>query len=88
MTTYYSARDAAARLGVSRQTLYSYVSRGLLRARAADGYRERRYLAAEVEQLAARRAHGRSPRHAAKDALDWGLPVTESAICTMEGGGI
>ena len=32
MATYLSAREAAARLGVSRQTLYAYVSRGLLRA--------------------------------------------------------
>lgn len=71
---------------MSRQTLYSYVSRGLLRAHPAVSHRERRYLAAEVEQLATRRAHGRSPRHAAKDALDWGLPVVESGICSIDNG--
>lgn len=86
MTLYYSAQDAAARLGVSRQTLYAYVSRGLLRARAAPNYRERRYLAAAVEELAAKRAHAHSPRHAAKDALDWGLPVVESSICSIDRG--
>lgn len=86
MTTYCSARDAAARLGVSQQTLYSYVSRGLLRAYAADNFRERRYLVTEVAQLATKRARGRSPRHAAEDALNWGLPVIESAICSIDGG--
>ena len=86
MIVFYSAQDAAARLGVSRTTLYSYVSRGLLRAHAADNSRERRYLVAEVVQLAAKRARGHSPRHAAKDALYWGLPVVESAICSINGG--
>jgi citrate synthase len=86
MTLYYSAQDAAARLGVSRQTLYSYVSRGLLHAHAAANYRERRYLAAAVDELAARRARAHSPRHAAQSALDWGLPVVESAICCIDGG--
>jgi citrate synthase len=86
MIAYYSAQDAAARLGVSRTTLYSYVSRGLLRAHAADNSRERRYLVAEVTQLAAKRARGHNPRHAAKDALQWGLPVVESAVCSIDGG--
>jgi citrate synthase len=79
MATYYSALQAAARLGVSRQTLYSYVSRGLLRAHPGDSYRERRYLIAEVNQLATRRSGARSPVRAARDALNWGLPVVESS---------
>jgi citrate synthase len=86
MIAYYSAQDAAARLGVSRTTLYSYVSRGLLRAHASDNSRERRYLVSEVVELAAKRARGHNPRHAAKDALNWGLPVVESAISTIIGG--
>ena len=86
MIAYYSAQEAAARLGVSRTTLYSYVSRGLLRAHATDNSRERRYLVAEVAQLATKRARGHNPHHAAKDALNWGLPVVESAICSIDGG--
>jgi citrate synthase len=86
MIPYYSAQDAAARLGVSRTTLYSYVSRGLLRAHAANNSRERRYLVAEVVQLAVKRSRGHNPRHAAKDALHWGLPVVESAICSIDDG--
>lgn len=86
MATYYSALQAAARLGVSRQTLYSYVSRGLLRAHSGDSHRERRYLIAEVNQLATRRSRARSPVHAAADALNWGLPVVESSICCIDAG--
>jgi citrate synthase len=86
MATYYSAVQAAARLGVSRQTLYSYVSRGLLRAHSGDSHRERRYLIAEVSQLATRRSRARSPVHAARNALNWGLPVVESSICCIDAG--
>jgi citrate synthase len=86
MATYYSALQAAARLGVSRQTLYSYVSRGLLRAHPGDSHRERRYLIAEVNQLATRRSRARSPVRAARDALNWGLPVVESSICCIDAG--
>ena len=86
MAIYYSALQAAARLGVSRQTLYSYVSRGLLRAHPGDSHRERRYLVAEVNQLATRRSRARSPVRAARDALNWGLPVVESSICCIDAG--
>jgi len=86
MAIFYSASQAAARLGVSLQTLYSYVSRGLLRAHPGDSHRERRYLIAEINQLATRRSRARSPVRAARDALNWGLPVVESSICTIDGG--
>jgi citrate synthase len=62
MANYYSAVQAAARLKVSRQTLYAYVSRGLLRAHPGESHRDRRYLIAEVSQLATRRSRARSPR--------------------------
>ena len=32
MADYIDAKQAASRLGVSRQTLYAYVSRGLIKA--------------------------------------------------------
>ncbi len=86
MTLYYTAIQAAARLGVSRQTLYSYVSRGLLRAHAGASHRERRYLISQVNHVATQRAHSRSPLRAVRGALAWGLPVVESSICCIEGG--
>lgn len=86
MPAYLTAAEAAARLRISRQTLYAYVSRGLLRAHPGETTRESRYLAEEVERLAGDRRRGRRPREVAKATLDWGLPVLESAITLIEDG--
>ena len=86
MSRYLSSSEAATLLGVSRQTLYAYVSRGLLHAHPGGQARDRRYLAAEVERLAASRSRGRKPREVARAALDWGLPVLESALTLIEDG--
>lgn len=83
---YFTAAQAAERLGVSLQTLYAYVSRGLLRAEPGKTHRERRYRVAEVERLAVQRTRGRKPKEVAKAALDWGMPVMESSITLIEGG--
>ncbi len=77
MADYLSAAEAANRLGVSRQTLYAYVSRGLLRAHDASDPRQRRYAAEAVARLAEERRRGRRPKEVAKATLDWGLPVLE-----------
>src|SRR5919108_3918372 len=51
-----SARAAAARLGVKLETLYAYVSRGLIEPRRRAGRRESLFAAEDVERL---RAGGR-----------------------------
>ncbi|CAB5662025.1 Citrate synthase 2 [Delftia tsuruhatensis] len=86
MPDYLNSSQATALLGVSRATLYAYVSRGLLHAHAADSPRESRYLRDEVEQLARQRGQGRKPRDVAQAALSWGLPVLESSITLIEQG--
>lgn len=86
MTNYLNSTEAAAQLGVSRQTLYAYVSRGLLRAEHGENRGESRYLAADVERLAGQRARGRKPKEVAKAALNWGSPVLESSITLIDGG--
>jgi citrate synthase len=86
MTTYVSAQDAARRLGVSRQTLYAYVSRGLLRAYDDSDPRRRCYSLDAVATLAAERRLGRRPKEAAKATLDWGFPVLESALTLIRDG--
>jgi citrate synthase len=81
---WISRADAVARLGVRPQTLYAYVSRGLIRA-AADGRdpRRRRYSRHDVEALAARRRHPRRHRDIAAGAIAWGEPVLETSISTV-----
>ncbi len=59
MTEWVGAAEAARRLGVKPATLYSYVSRGVLRRRTGEDGRSSLFDAGEVESLARR---GR-PRH-------------------------
>lgn len=60
---YLTAGEVCERMGVKRQTLYAYVSRGLLRSFQQGMRRQRLYLKREVEGLlrvrpAARRVRG------------------------------
>jgi citrate synthase len=82
---WLSSGEAATRLGVSPATLYAYVSRGLLRSEATEGRRERRYRASDVAHLRRRRAVGRKAESIASHALDFGMPLLESALTTIEG---
>src|SRR4051794_3246782 len=83
---WLDATEAAARLGVRRETIYAYVSRGLLRSEPGGGpSRERRYRASDVERLAVRRRGRRDPASAVREALHWdGLPVLDSSVSTIE----
>ena len=54
---WLSATEAIARLGVKPQTLYAYVSRGLIRRERPAGSRTSRYARRDVERLA---GHGRA----------------------------
>jgi len=79
-STYLTAQETAERLGIKRDTLYAYVSRGLLRSVAMPGGRERGYPADEVERLRAGRGSNRAAR---AEPL---IPVIDSAICLIEDG--
>ncbi|WP_426664302.1 citrate synthase family protein [Rhodanobacter aciditrophus] len=79
-TGYLSARDAAARLGISLATLYAYVSRGKVDSRPGPDGRSREYLAEDIERLIERRQAGRGAAQGAAHSLTWGLPVLETRI--------
>lgn len=84
---WLSAAEASRILGVNRQTLYAYVSRGYLRSEARGGRgRERRYPREDVERLRARSEERRDPAKAAEHALHWGLPILESSITLISNG--
>jgi citrate synthase len=74
-----SARETANRLGIKLDTLYAYVSRGLLRSVEIADSRERHYDADAVERFRAERG-GRGARGTA-EAL---VPVIGSAICLID----
>ncbi len=84
---YLTAGEAAGELGVSLPTLYSYVSRGMVRSEAAEGKRRsRRYRAEDVRALKQRKERRRDPEGVAEGALRWGAPVLESGITLVDGG--
>jgi citrate synthase len=73
--------EAIALLGVSRATLYAYVSRGRIRSEAAPGgTRRSRYSRDDLERLAERSRERGNPAKAAEQALHFGLPILESRI--------
>ncbi len=86
MKTFYTATEAARRLGVSRATLYAYVSRGLIQSDPGDGPHARRYRVVDVDQWAKRQAARKDPTRAAADALQWGAPVLDSALTLIQDG--
>jgi len=81
-----SAGEAARALGVTRATLYAYVSRGLLRSEPGPKpSRARRYPRDDVERLRLRAEERRDPDKVAAHALQWGVPVLESSITLITG---
>ncbi len=79
------AREAAARLGVQRMTLYSYVSRGVLRSLPSPhDHRQRLYDPREIDALASRKRQRRDPSGALAGALDFGDPVLPSGLSLIE----
>jgi citrate synthase len=84
---YLSAKEAAGELGISRATLYAYVSRGLVRSEAAGGSRRaRRYHREDIIRLKASREQRRNPAQALKQTLHWGLPVLNSSLSLIADG--
>jgi citrate synthase len=81
-----TAAEAARALGVTRATLYAYVSRGLIRSEPGPGpSRARRYAREDVERLRRRAEERRDPAAVATHALAWGVPLLESAITLIAG---
>ncbi len=57
-TLWLSAEAATHRLGVKAETLYAYVSRGMVQSERVPGSRRSRFLKADVERLAGRQRGG------------------------------
>lgn len=79
--------EALRRLGVKPQTLYAYVSRGLIAARPADDDpRASVYSVADIAQLVRRKRSGRRRRAIAEGTVSWGEPILETRIATVRDG--
>ncbi|WP_075007473.1 citrate synthase family protein [Stigmatella aurantiaca] len=83
-----SATEAAALLGIKRTTLYTYVSRGLVRCVPEKGTKQNRYVRMDLERLKVR--HDARAGHAAvaSGALRWGEPVIDSSVTRIDARGV
>lgn len=82
-----SSSEACTRLGISRDTLYAYVSRGLVRAAAHPGDARRSlYDRRDINTLAERGNRGRTRSAVAQSTIDWGEPVLTSKITRIADG--
>ena len=77
---YVSSRDALRILQVKPQTLYSYVSRGLIRRRGKPGHRTSYYSREDINRLKSRSVARSGHGPAAASAMYWGEPVLETRI--------
>lgn len=85
--SWLSAAEATRQLGVKRETLYAYVSRGLIRSAPTEGpTRKRLYSRDDIERARRRAEDHRDPNASAAHALSLGSPVLESAITLIAGG--
>jgi citrate synthase len=84
---YLLREQALALLGVKASTLYTYVSRGLIRSLAVEGSKRRMFSRADLELL-----RGRSEAHAgvvarAQGTMRYGEPVINSQITEINDDG-
>ena len=80
-----TAREAIDYLQIKRATLYTYVSRGWVKAISPGGSRKL-YLRSDVERLKVRQRARAGHGAVAGDALRWGEPVLETRISNIEAG--
>ena len=78
-----SAAEAAARLGVKKETLYAYVSRGLIQPIREDGSRLSRFASRDVDQLRSRRR--RRPQGELDTVVSTGLTLVEDGNLRIRG---
>jgi citrate synthase len=83
-----TAAEACALLGIKPQTLYAYVSRGLLRAESHPGMTGKLYARDELEALQARSRARAGHGPTAASAMRWGDPILDSAITCIQAGQI
>ncbi len=83
-----TAREATKLLGIKKETLYAYASRGMVRSAAAHGAdRTRVYHRDDLERLRARSRARAGHGPVAAGALRWGEPVLETRVGTITESG-
>ncbi len=84
---YLTAAEAMAVLKVRQQTLYAYVSRGLIRSLKQPNQRGKLYLAEDVHRVRARSEARAGHGAVAAGAMNWGEPIIPTAITEITADG-
>lgn len=84
---YVSGAEAAVLLGVKPQTLYTYVSRGVIQSLPTSGGQRRLYLRADIEKLRARPRARRAMGAVAASAMYAGEPIIPTSITDITAAG-
>lgn len=84
---YLSAGDSARLLGIKRETLYAYVSRGLIKSIMTESGRGRLYRRDDIEHLRSR-GHARAEGSLFKaGAPRWSEPIVQTSITQITANG-
>lgn len=80
---YITGADASKALGIKRQSLYAYVSRGLVRSIAQPGRRDRLYYREDIERLQKRMGGRGGMPETVEAVLSWGQPVLHTSVTEL-----
>lgn len=81
---YVSATEAASLLGIKKESLYTYVSRQLIRSiNDPNDKKAKLYLFTDIQKFISRR-NTPTTEKIVKQSLLWGMPVLESSITLIE----
>jgi citrate synthase len=83
MTTFVGASEAARLLGVTKATLYAYVSRGLVERRTAVDGRTSLYSREQLQRIAGERSRNRRPVERPSIDVQIGSAITELSDSTL-----
>ncbi|MFG1383875.1 citrate/2-methylcitrate synthase [Xanthobacter versatilis] len=87
MLGWLTRDEVLAELGVRPQTLYAYVSRGIVLSRAdPEDPRRSLYRKADIDQLRSKRERGKRVASIAASTMAWGEPIITTEISTIVGG--
>jgi citrate synthase len=84
---WISQEEACEALGVRKQTLYAYVSRGQIEVRQDPEQANRKlYRASDIASLLKKRSVGRARKNIASSTMAWGEPIINTRISTIARG--
>ncbi|RZF29255.1 citrate synthase [Paraburkholderia sp. UYCP14C] len=79
--------EACNALGVRKQTLYAYVSRGRIEVQGdPDNANRNLYRSTDIAALVKKRSLGRARKNIAASTMSWGEPIIDTSISTIVRG--